>query len=68
MRRLKAALIVALSMVAGAVSAAAKAEPALLDCPNTWCAPDDRVCNEVTGWSCELSGGCVGTHKCDEIQ
>ena len=58
-------------MIAGAGSAAlaAKAEPAAEGgCPNTWCAPDDRQCYEVTGWSCRLSGGCSGTDKCDDIE
>jgi hypothetical protein len=69
MRKLAAALIVALSMAAGAVSAAARAVPTVMDgCPNTWCAPEDTVCYELTNWSCELSGGCVGTHKCNPEQ
>jgi hypothetical protein len=66
MRKLVGALAVAIGLAAGAASAVAKAAPAVLDdCPNTWCAPDDRTCSEVTGWSCALSGGCVETHKCN---
>lgn len=70
MRTLSLALLAALSIAVGAAMAtltgtglaAAHQDPE--ECPNTWCGPGWHLCNETTGWSCSLSGGCSGTERC----
>lgn len=65
MRKRTLAIITGFSMIVGAgTGVLAKTEPVIKYCSNTWCAPTDPVCYELTGWNCELSGGCSGTSRC----
>jgi hypothetical protein len=72
MRRRRAGLIVTFSLVAGALSAVltssvlAEGSSRRTSCPNTWCAPQQTSCSEVTNWGCNLSGGCAGAQRCDD--
>lgn len=70
MQATKALLAVALGAVTGvgglilaAPRGASAAEPEFT-CPNTNCLPSEKVCYELTGWQCTLSGGCSGSSKC----
>jgi hypothetical protein len=66
MRRLVIGFLAAAGIVAGAGAATiVNAAPIpKTDCDNTWCAPGDQVCYELTGWGCSLNGGCSGTQRC----